>query len=92
MTEWIWLNGEIIPMADAKIGVEDRGFQFADGVYEVIRVYNGKPFTLFEHLQRLENSAKSIQLSTLVTAIPSALRRLCVKPSSSACIAWPMRT
>jgi len=38
MTDWIWLNGEIIPMSDARIGVEDRGFQFADGVYEVIRL------------------------------------------------------
>ena len=44
MTEWIWLNGEILPMADARLGIEDRGFQFADGVYEVIRLYNGKPF------------------------------------------------
>jgi D-alanine transaminase len=63
MSEWIWINGEIIPMADARIGVEDRGFQFADGVYEVIRIYNGVPFTLTRHLQRLENSAAGIQLT-----------------------------
>jgi len=63
MPEWIWLNGETIPFADARVSVEDRGFQFADGVYEVIRVYGGKPFTLIEHLARLENSARGIELN-----------------------------
>jgi D-alanine transaminase len=63
MSDWIWLNGEIIPMSDARIGVEDRGFQFADGVYEVIRLYNSRPFTLDPHLDRLEKSATGIELS-----------------------------
>ncbi len=64
MSEWIWLNGEIIPLADARVSVEDRGFQFADGVYEVIRIYDGKPFTLDRHLARLEKSAAGIQLKS----------------------------
>src|SRR5580658_4016162 len=63
MSELIWINGEVMPLADARISVEDRGFQFADGVYEVIRLYNGKPFTLHEHLQRLARSAVGIQLT-----------------------------
>jgi D-alanine transaminase len=67
MTEWIWLNGEIMPMADARLGIEDRGFQFADGVYEVIRLYDGKPFALIPHLQRLWNSAVDIQLTPPLT-------------------------
>jgi D-alanine transaminase len=67
MTEWIWLNGEIMPMADARLGVEDRGFQFADGVYEVIRLYDGRPFALHAHLQRLWNSAVDIQLTPPLT-------------------------
>ena len=50
MTELIWLNGEILPMSEARLNIEDRGFQFADGVYEVIRLYDGRPFTLREHL------------------------------------------
>ncbi|HSZ59945.1 MAG TPA: D-amino acid aminotransferase [Tepidisphaeraceae bacterium] len=62
MSDWIWLNGEIIPMSDARIGVEDRGFQFADGVYEVIRLYNARPFTLDAHLERLQKSATGIDL------------------------------
>jgi D-alanine transaminase len=63
MSELIWINGEVMPLADARIGVEDRGFQFADGVYEVIRIYNGKPFTLNEHLNRLKKSAIGIRLT-----------------------------
>jgi D-alanine transaminase len=62
MSQWIWINGEIVPMSDARIGVEDRGFQFSDGVYEVIRLYNGRPFTLTPHLARLEQSCKGIQM------------------------------
>jgi D-alanine transaminase len=63
MTEWIWLNGEIMPMADARLGIEDRGFQFADGVYEVIRLYDGKPFALATHLERLWKSAVEMRWS-----------------------------
>jgi len=62
MSELVWLNGEIVPLGEARIGVEDRGFQFADGVYEVIRLYGGKPFAMEAHLQRLERSAGGIQL------------------------------
>jgi D-alanine transaminase len=63
MIEWCWLNGQVLPLADAKISVEDRGFQFADGVYEAVRLYNGKPFELDLHLQRLERSCGGIRLS-----------------------------
>ena len=58
MSQWIWINGDVLPMADAKIDVQDRGFQFADGVYEVIRTYQGRAFTLAEHLNRLASSAE----------------------------------
>jgi D-alanine transaminase len=71
MTEWIWLNGDIMPMAGARLGIDDRGFQFADGIYEVIRLYNGKPFALLPHLQRLWNSAVDIQITPPLT--PDAL-------------------
>ncbi|MCR4427970.1 MAG: D-amino-acid transaminase [Caldiserica bacterium] len=52
-----WINGEFLPLEKARVSVEDRGFQFADGIYEVIRVYDGKPFTFREHLERLKTSA-----------------------------------
>jgi D-alanine transaminase len=57
------LNGEIIERSEAKVDVEDRGYQFGDGVYEVIRVYNGKMFTLKEHLHRFTKSSDSIGIS-----------------------------
>lgn len=53
-------NEEIIQQEDVKINMEDRGFQFGDGVYEVIRIYNGKPFALLEHIDRLFTSAEKI--------------------------------
>jgi D-alanine transaminase len=58
----IWINGEIVPNREARIAVDDRGYQFADGVYEVVRVYNGRPFTLAEHLNRLERSAGAVNI------------------------------
>lgn len=63
MSELIWINGEIVPMSEARIGVEDRGYQFADGVYEVVKLYGGKPFTLDPHLERMEKSAQGIDIS-----------------------------
>nr|WP_308418974.1 D-amino-acid transaminase [Virgibacillus oceani] len=45
------------------IDIEDRGYQFGDGIYEVIGVYDGKPLMLDEHLGRLERSAKEVQLT-----------------------------
>ncbi|MBS1213068.1 MAG: D-amino acid aminotransferase [Proteobacteria bacterium] len=60
----VYLNGEFLPLADAKISVLDRGFLFGDGVYEVIPVYGGKPFRLAEHLERLGNSLRGIRLDS----------------------------
>jgi D-alanine transaminase len=72
MQELIWLNGEVGPLGEATVGVEDRGFQFADGVYEVARVYDGRCFALRPHIDRLERSAKGIKL-----ALPVPKRELC---------------
>jgi D-alanine transaminase len=49
-------------MSEARVGVEDRGYQFADGVYEVVRFYNGRTFTLREHMERLQRSADGIHM------------------------------
>ncbi len=57
------VNGRFSPLADAVVSVEDRGFQFGDAVYEVIRTYRGRPFAVDEHLSRLERSAQALQLS-----------------------------
>ena len=58
----IYLNGEYMPIAEAKISVLDRGFIFGDGVYEVIPVYSRKAFRLAEHLHRLQYSLDGIRL------------------------------
>lgn len=57
-----FVNGRFLPLEDAAVSVEDRGFQFGDGVYEVIRTYHGRPFQLEAHLLRLERSARAIDL------------------------------
>ena len=57
-----FVNGRFMPLNEATVSVEDRGFQFGDGIYEVIRTYHGKPFQLDAHLARLERSAKAIEL------------------------------
>ena len=59
----IYLNGEFMPMEQARIPVLDRGFIFGDGVYEVIPVYSRHPFRLTEHLRRLRASLDGIRLS-----------------------------
>ena len=64
----VYLNGEIVDERDAHISVNDRGFVFADGIYEVIRVFDGKPFEMERHLDRLERSAASVRLTLHPTA------------------------
>src|SRR3989338_5873196 len=59
----IYLNGQYMPIEDAKISVLDRGFIFGDGVYEVIPVYSRKAFRLPEHLRRLQHSLGGIRLA-----------------------------
>lgn len=63
----IYLNGEFLPLAQACISVQDRGFIFGDGVYEVIPVYEGQLFRLSQHLQRLERSLDKIRLANPLT-------------------------
>ena len=57
-----FVNGAFVPLAEAKVSIEDRGFQFGDGIYEVIRTYKGHPFSLEAHLARLDRSATALDL------------------------------
>ena len=63
MAELAYVNGTFCEIASAKVSIEDRGFQFADGVYEVVVSYGGKPFRLSEHIERLKRSLDAIDLS-----------------------------
>ena len=71
ISELVWLNGKVQPLSQARVGLEDRGFNFADGVYEVVRFYRGKTFTLDEHMQRLMRSAEAIHIK-----LPLSLEKL----------------
>lgn len=63
MTTTIWLDGKWCDRETAKVSVFDHGLLYGDGIFEGIRVYNGKIFRLAEHLDRLYDSAKAIWLS-----------------------------
>ncbi len=63
LPELAYVNGVITPVDEGRVSVEDRGFQFADGIYEVVRTYNGKFIDLDRHLARLERSAGMLELA-----------------------------
>ena len=62
MTDIVYLNGQFLPLEEARVPVLDRGFIFGDGVYEVIPVYSRHPFRMCEHLQRLQQSLAGLRL------------------------------
>ena len=57
-----------MPLERATVHVEDRGFQFADAVYEVVRTYNGRPFAVEDHLSRLFRSLAAVEIRTEFSA------------------------
>jgi D-alanine transaminase len=59
----VYLNGQFMSSDRAMISPEDRGFYFADGVYEVIKYYKGKPFCFDEHISRLNHSLSGVKIS-----------------------------
>ena len=77
----IYIDGEFLPKAEAKVSVFDHGLLYGDGVFEGIRSYNGRVFKLDEHLERLYDSAKSIMLEipisieTMEETVLETLRR-----------------
>jgi branched-chain amino acid aminotransferase len=56
------LDGTVLPVAEAVVPATDEGFLRGDGVFEVIRVYDGRPFALDRHLDRIERSAANLRL------------------------------
>ena len=57
-----YLNGEFSDLSRAKVSVMDRGFIFGDGIYEVVPVYQGRPFRFNEHMARLERSLAEVRI------------------------------
>jgi len=67
MTLTAWVNGRFLPLDEATVHIEDRGFQFADGVYEVIACFGGVFLDLDAHLDRLQRSCQSIAIALPVS-------------------------
>src|SRR6266699_170761 len=70
------LDGELIPSGRAHIPVTDEGLLRGDGVFEVVRLYGGRPFGLDQHLQRMTRSAANLLLPFDRTAIEEDARSL----------------
>ena len=62
---WACLNGELMPAEEAKVSIWDRGFLFADAVYEVFRLYDGRCWLEAEHLARLRRSLGELELPSI---------------------------
>jgi len=81
MPDIAYVNGEFLPIEEAKVSVEDRGLQFGDSIYEVIRGVKGKLFRSREHIERLRRSAEAIRMhlpfvhSFLENLVKEAYRR-----------------
>jgi D-alanine transaminase len=73
----VYLNGEYIDHEAARVSVDDRGFLFADGVYEVARVYDGRIFLMEPHMERLRHGLGELRIRTdHMAAIPGIAERL----------------
>lgn len=59
----VYVNGSFLPRAEARVSVDDRGFVFGDGVYEVLRAINGRLFATRFHNQRLERSLDGVRIA-----------------------------
>ena len=67
------LDGIIMDAADAHVSVLDDGLLRGDGVFEVIKIYEGRPFALEEHLERMTRSAESLRLPFDATELLSLI-------------------
>ena len=68
MPDLAYVNGEFMPIEKAVVPIEDRGYQFGDGVYEFVASYKGRLFMLEEHLDRLERSMRELAFDPISRA------------------------
>jgi D-alanine transaminase len=72
----VYVNGAFVPRAEARVSVEDRGFVFGDGVYEVLRIINGRPFAARFHNERLRRSLEGVRISLAGKDSPETLTEI----------------
>lgn len=70
MKDIVYVNRTFVPRAEARVSVEDRGFVFGDGVYEVLRIINGRPFAASFHNDRLRRSLEGVRISLAAADSP----------------------
>ena len=72
----VYLNGQYLPREQARISPEDRGFLFADAIYEVARFYRGRPYRLADHLGRMRDGLNAIRIAADPDFYPEVAARL----------------
>jgi D-alanine transaminase len=72
----VYLNGRFLPREEARISPEDRGFLFADAIYEVVRYAAGRPYRLVEHMGRMRDGLTEIRIPATPDFFPAAASRL----------------
>ncbi len=72
----VYLNGGYLPLEEARVSPLDRGFLFADAIYEVARFYRGKPYRLAEHLERMREGLAVARISVDPSFYPEVAQRL----------------
>jgi D-alanine transaminase len=72
----VYLNGEFLPLEKAAVSPLDRGFLFADAIYEVVRFDRGRPYHLEEHLRRMREGLAALRIEADAGFYPTAARRL----------------
>src|SRR2546423_13839094 len=70
------LDGAVMPVAEARIPVTDEGLLRGDGVFEVVRLYAGRPYALGEHVERMTRSAHNLRLPFDAAAVEADARAL----------------
>src|SRR5271165_3552930 len=65
---FVFINGQFVLEAEAVVSVNDRGFLLGDGLFETLRVVNGKPFRMAQHLERLSCGAEFLKIGLPFTA------------------------
>ncbi len=62
MDDTIWMNGHLMPAAEARVSIWDRSWMYGDGLFETIRIHHGKPFRWSDHWKRLADGARLLRL------------------------------
>ena len=80
----VYLNGSFLPREEARISPEDRGFFFADAIYEVVRFYGGRPFHLDEHMERMREGLAALRIEADAAFYPGVASALLEKNALAA--------